>query len=221
MTTPNSSRWPDLFDAALSIIDHANDAGIGLDDWTFGGGTALMLQIDHRESYDIDLFISDPQYLPYLNPFTQGHKLAIAPCDYTTDGRRTLRIVFADIGEIDFICCPPITAQASMSTTVRNRRVKLETPAEIIAKKVCFRGSRMQPRDMFDIAATVVAFGEDHAVKALSPFRSACQTALITAEAMDAAFARSVMSSLLAHDEFSSLHENAQDITCKVLRRIA
>ena len=34
-----------------------------------------MLQIDHRESHDIDLFLSDPQFLPYLNPETEGFEL--------------------------------------------------------------------------------------------------------------------------------------------------
>lgn len=31
-----------------------------------------MLQIDHRESDDIDIFLDDPQVLPFLNPETQG-----------------------------------------------------------------------------------------------------------------------------------------------------
>jgi len=31
-----------------------------IDSWTFGGGTALMLQIDHRESFDVDIFLDDP-----------------------------------------------------------------------------------------------------------------------------------------------------------------
>jgi hypothetical protein len=28
-----------------------------------GGGTAMMMQIDHRSSRDIDIFVSDPQLL--------------------------------------------------------------------------------------------------------------------------------------------------------------
>ncbi|WP_457663786.1 hypothetical protein [Sinorhizobium medicae] len=31
-----------------------------------------MLQIDHRESFDVDIFLDDPQLLPYLNPKKQG-----------------------------------------------------------------------------------------------------------------------------------------------------
>ncbi len=50
-------------------------AALPLDPWSFDGGTALMLQLGHRESYDIDLF-TDPRYLPTcLNPETLGFEL--------------------------------------------------------------------------------------------------------------------------------------------------
>jgi hypothetical protein len=28
----------------------------------------MMLQIDHRESHDVDIFLPDPQFLSYLDP---------------------------------------------------------------------------------------------------------------------------------------------------------
>lgn len=62
-----------------------------------------MLQIDHRESHDVDLFIRDPQVLPYLNPETQGYALDIMPGSYVSDGVGSLKIVFDGVGEIDFI----------------------------------------------------------------------------------------------------------------------
>jgi len=67
---PNNqaSQWPILFDLAGNIFDHFQATNGFIPDWTFGGGTALMLQIDHRESHDIDLFLDDPQIIPYLNP---------------------------------------------------------------------------------------------------------------------------------------------------------
>jgi nucleotidyltransferase AbiEii toxin of type IV toxin-antitoxin system len=48
---------------ARSLIRQVNSEQVIIDHWTFGGGTAMMLQIDHRESYDIDIFLSDPQLL--------------------------------------------------------------------------------------------------------------------------------------------------------------
>ena len=55
MSAHYTGHWPDLFSMPLSIIDQAAKARIAVDDWTFGGGTALMLQIDHRDSHDIDI----------------------------------------------------------------------------------------------------------------------------------------------------------------------
>jgi hypothetical protein len=82
VNTPNPSRWGELFDQAMMIIDQANGQGEIIGTWTFGGGTALMLHIGHRESHDIDLFIDDPQALPYLNPYTQDYHLEVAPSSH-------------------------------------------------------------------------------------------------------------------------------------------
>ncbi|WP_211314672.1 hypothetical protein [Cereibacter changlensis] len=96
-----------------------------------------MLQIGHRESHDIDLFISDAQYLPFLNPETQGYRLEIAASDYETDGTRALKIVFDGVGEIDFICCGPVTEDPFTLSEIRGRRVRLETPAESSQRRLC------------------------------------------------------------------------------------
>jgi hypothetical protein len=60
--------WEVLFARALEIIDSVGAAGITLEDWSFGGGTVLMLRHRHRISKDVDIFVSDPQYLGYLTP---------------------------------------------------------------------------------------------------------------------------------------------------------
>jgi hypothetical protein len=49
---------------ACSLLRQAN---IVVDNWTLGGGTAMMLQIGHRESDDVDIFLSDPQLLGLLD----------------------------------------------------------------------------------------------------------------------------------------------------------
>lgn len=220
MNTPNPSRWAELFDAAMSVIDQANKAGIGMTDWTFGGGTALMPQISHRDSHDIDLFVSDPQYLPYLNPQTQAYQLSITPSDDETDGTHALKIVFDGIGEIDFICCGTVTADPAGNVDVNGRNVLLETPAEIIAKKIVFRGKRLQPRDIFDIAAATISLDEDALVDALKPSAKQCAEALLVAERMDHGFAAAIMSKLLAREGFNTLHQTAQAITCRLLQRV-
>ncbi len=202
---------------AMAIIDQANAQGIGMNSWSFGGGTALMLQINHRESHDIDLFIEDAQYLPYLNPETQDYDLALAPNDYETDGTRALKIVFEGVGEIDFICCDPVTETPFTKAEIRGRNVRLETPAEILAKKVVFRGSQLQPRDMFDIAAVAQAMGTAYVVEACSTFPDACREALRVTENMNPRLVDAVTEKLLVSEGFLGLQGRAQMIATEIL----
>jgi hypothetical protein len=108
MIVQRPSQWPILFDLMIDILDHFQQANNFKPSWSFGGGTALMLTIDHRESHDIDIFLDDAQVLPYLNPETQGYALLQRPDSYQTDGTRALKLAYQDIGEIDFICCSSI-----------------------------------------------------------------------------------------------------------------
>jgi hypothetical protein len=119
-------------------------------------------------------------------PKTQGYALDINPDGYETDGSRTLKIVFENVGEIDFICAPNLTDKATIKAEVRGRGVLLETPAEIIAKKIYYRGAAMQPRDMFDIASV-----------ARTPSGVKCESALKVARQMNPQFAETIMARLL------------------------
>lgn len=215
-----ASKWADLFDQACHIIDQANSEITLIDSWTFGGGTALMLQIDHRESFDVDIFLDDPQLLPYLNPRTQGYTLDINPDGYETDGSRTLKIVFENVGEIDFICAPRLTDNPTVKAAVRGRDVLLETPAEIIAKKIYYRGAAMQPRDMFDIACVMRSHGLDYLNDALTPFRGKCEAALKVARQMNPQFAETIMTRLLHRVGFSDVPLLAQAMTIQLLETV-
>jgi hypothetical protein len=215
-----ASKWGDLFDQAARIIDQANSKSMLIDSWSFGGGTALMIQIVHRESFDVDIFLDDPQLLPYLNPQTQGYALDINPVGYETDGSRALKIVFDNVGEIDFICAPSLTDDPFVKAQVRGRNVLLETPAEIIAKKIYYRGASMQPRDMFDIACVMKVLGTDYLIKALSPFRDGCEKALNIARQMNPQFAAAIMTRLLYQEPFSEIPREAQAMTIQLLETI-
>jgi hypothetical protein len=184
-----------------------------------GGGTALMLQIDHRESHDIDLFLDDPQVMPFLNPETQGYSLDHNPDGYEGDGSHVLKLTFGDIGEIDFICCASITERPANKTIVRGRDVLLETPAEIVAKKIYYRGSRLQPRDMFDLAAVVEREGEAYVMTALrqcGPER--CEAALRVADVMSPELAVGIIGQLMYREHHAPLLRKAQAVTQAALR---
>lgn len=71
MTSPSTlpdGPWQGLFRHALTLIDEIRKHGTSNPFWTFGGGTVLMLRHGHRVSKDVDIFVSDPQYLGYVNP---------------------------------------------------------------------------------------------------------------------------------------------------------
>ena len=122
------------------------------------------------------------------------------------------------VGEIDFIVCADITDGPSVITEVRGRTVSLETPAEIVAKKVYYRGARLQPLDMFDIAAVAEAYGPDYLV---APLRScgteALKKALDVAQSADPQFVSAVIKKLMLREKTSSLAETSQVTTAKLL----
>jgi hypothetical protein len=68
------------------MIGQVNSERCIIDHWAIGGGTAMMLQIDHRESHDIDIFLRDAQLLPFLDPQRRDFAFEILPKDYTGDG---------------------------------------------------------------------------------------------------------------------------------------
>lgn len=64
----DKNDWARLFRIACALIREVNSDADLIRGWTLGGGTALMLQIVHRESDDVDIFLHDSQQLPLLDP---------------------------------------------------------------------------------------------------------------------------------------------------------
>lgn len=149
MAESRLNTWEILFQRALELIDSVAEAAPPLEDWTFGGGTVLMRRYRHRLSKDIDIFISDPQYLPYLNPRVSSRAEALTTKYLEQAG--FVKLFFPE-GEIDFVVSAPLTASPTVKETVLGRSVQVETSAEIIAKKVQHRGHEFTSRDMFDLA---------------------------------------------------------------------
>ncbi|WP_412506670.1 nucleotidyl transferase AbiEii/AbiGii toxin family protein [Roseovarius sp. SYSU LYC5161] len=207
-----------MFDIAISIIEQANPGSDLNGNWTFGGGTALMLQISHRESHDIDMFIRDPQILPFLNPETQDYVLTTLPSNYSSDGSRSLKITFDGIGEIDFICCGLALDGHTARQQIRGVWVDLEIPAEIVTKKVIYRGARLQPRDLFDIAAVARSKGVEYLARPLSSFPDKVEIAQNVVERYQNQLLQPVLDSLNVKRGFESIRKKAQADTLKVLR---
>jgi len=210
------SHWARLFRIACALIRQVNSEQSIIEDWTLGGGTAMMLQIDHRDSHDVDIFLSDPQLLPYLDPQKRDFQFEIWPIDYDGDGSSFQKLAFKDIGEIDFIVGRAMTPSPTTRTTVEGETTLLETIPEIIAKKIYYRGSSIKPRDIFDIAAA----GEQHAdpvINALRSYRAEVQAALAAIDRLNPDFVNSAISQLSIKDKFRPLAKTALKQTKELL----
>lgn len=156
--------WETLFRRALDLIDSVSDAGIVLQDWSFGGGTVLMRRHRHRFSKDIDIFVSDPQYLGYLTPRLNTKAEALTA--HYIEQNNSLKLYFPE-GEIDFVASAPLTENPTITETLCGREVRVETSTEIIAKKVWHRGEQFTARDIFDLA--MVSEKEPEALRKIKP----------------------------------------------------
>lgn len=156
--------WQTLFQRALLLIDSARDNGATLDYWSFGGGTVLMRRHHHRFSKDIDIFVSDPQCLPYLSPRLNDQAESLTS-DYIEQAG-FLKLNFPE-GEIDFVASAPLTENATVVEVLFGSEVQVETSSEIIAKKVWYRGDQFTARDIFDLA--MVAEKEPAALLQIQP----------------------------------------------------
>jgi hypothetical protein len=137
--------WETLFQRALELIDSLSDAGVVLQDWSFGGGTVLMRRFLHRVSKVIDIFVSDPQYLAYLTP-RLNTKAETLTANYIEQAG-FLKLYFPQ-GEIDFVASAPLTENPTVIETLFGREVRVETSTEIIAKKLWHRGEQFTARDI-------------------------------------------------------------------------
>ncbi len=209
MIAPNSqSDWARLFRVACGLIRQVNSKEFIIDNWTFGGGTGMMLQIHHRESHDVDIFLSDPQLLPFLDPRTHDFTFEIQPTDYKGDGAKSLKLVFENIGEIDFIVGGLLTSTPTKSTTIEGEVVQLETVPEIITKKVYYRGSSIQPRDIFDIAAG----GDAHAhsiISELKSYKSEVAETLSAIEKLNPDFINRAIADLAIKPQYDAIAKTA------------
>lgn len=157
--------WEGLFPHAFALMNEVKVHGGVEPFWTFGGGTVLMLRYDHRLSFDIDLFVPDPQYLGFMTPRLSAVAEAITG-DYVEQANY-VRLVL-DAGEIDVVAAVNLTDEPFELWEIMGRQVRVETAAEIVAKKLYHRGYSGQARDLFDLAAVIDA--EPDALRAAASF---------------------------------------------------
>lgn len=156
--------WRSLWPRALILMSHLEKVAVD-PQWTFGGGTVLMLRFDHRFSKDIDLFVPDPQYLGHVNP-----RLGGPAEELTSEYEESAEFIKLQLpeGEIDVVTGAPLTSPNFELVEYDHRQIRVETSAEIIAKKMWHRGDQAKARDLFDLCA--VATLEPEAIEVAQPF---------------------------------------------------
>jgi len=111
-----------------------------------------MLRYQHRMSKDIDIFVPDPQYLGFFSPRLSD--IAEEVSDEYVEGNGFVKLIRAE-GEIDFVASPNLTDTPFEVWTLLGRKVRVETAAEIVAKKLWHRGDRVSARDIFDLSLVI------------------------------------------------------------------
>jgi Nucleotidyl transferase AbiEii toxin, Type IV TA system len=210
------SGWARLFRIACDLIHQVNSDTLIIDHWTLGGGTAMMLQIDHRESHDVDLFLNEVQLLPFLNPQTHDFKFEIAPTGYNGDGTSFLKIAFDGIGEIDFIVRQALTKSPTIEREIEGEKTLLETVPEIITKKIVHRGAHILARDIFDVAAGAEQYS-DAIVKSLQTYPNAVRATLKKLDELNPDFVNRTMQALMIQAPFRKISTSAIERTKEIL----
>jgi hypothetical protein len=101
---------------------------------------------------------------------------------------------------------------------VLGHAVALEKAGEIIAKKVTYRGTLFQPRDMFDLAAVTEHYGTDYSVETLRQCSEKARTgAFAGVQQANPESVRKLNSQLMVREKTVHLVESAQDISRTVL----
>lgn len=128
--------------------------------WSFGGGTALALfYLQHRRSYDVDIFVHDPQYFAFLSPKWFIDEQTIFQPDYLEQADHISLATLTGV-KVDLLLAPNLTDKPSSLRKVGPVECYVDSLEEIIAKKIRYRRMRVKTRDIVDIGVAISQFPE-------------------------------------------------------------
>ncbi|MGA7874255.1 MAG: nucleotidyl transferase AbiEii/AbiGii toxin family protein [Desulfoferrobacter sp.] len=133
---------------------------IPLEAWSFGGGTALALfYLQHRRSYDVDIFVHDPQYFSFLSPKWFIDDQTVFQSDYLEQADHISLATLTGV-KVDLLLAPNLTDEPSSLRKVGRVKCYVESLEEIIAKKIRYRRTQAKTRDIVDIGVAITQFPE-------------------------------------------------------------
>ena len=112
-----------------------------------------------------------------------------------------------------------VTDTPTTTQTIEGEDVDLETVAEIIAKKLHYRGATIKPRDIFDIAAA--ARGDRNSIiRALKPHKDDVAQTLGAIERLKPDFVNATIAELAIKDSFKPIVATALGDAIELLKSI-
>lgn len=217
---PRVTHWRRLLDEGIAVIATLNREAALLTDWTLGGGTALMLQIGHRTSYDVDIFFSDPQLFGYIKRAISETIFTLQPTGLLDDGTRFVKVSFGQFGEVDFICSGQMKQNATKLISIDDFVVNVDSCEEIVLKKIFYRGASIQPRDIFDIACVAEFIGGPKLRECIRLIKPSAEKALSSLLRLDQDYYRAVARELDVDERYFGIRDDGYQITKSVLAAV-
>ncbi|MCL4431971.1 MAG: nucleotidyl transferase AbiEii/AbiGii toxin family protein [Epsilonproteobacteria bacterium] len=123
----------------------------------FGGGTALSIYyFQHRLSFDIDLFLTDQQYLSYFSPKHWIEDTDNFDDRHYIDTHNHIGVVSANNIKVDILVdSSSKSLLIDTSKDIFSFDIRVESIEDILAKKIVFRKKDNKARDIFDIAVAI------------------------------------------------------------------
>src|SRR5580700_9392936 len=100
MVVITHESWKDVLRIAIDVFRALEKRGFARPDFVMGGGTVLMFRLEHRLSRDIDLFLSDVQYLSLFTPRLNDYTASLVS-DYVEQANFVKLVL--PCGDIDFL----------------------------------------------------------------------------------------------------------------------
>ena len=124
----------------------------------FGGGTALAIyHFQHRKSFDIDLFVTDPQILNYLSPKHWLEDSRLFNTAKYIDLANHIRLLTKENIKIDILVSQDFIGHAIIdnSHAFFQESIYVESLEDILAKKIVYRKDQNKSRDIIDLSVAL------------------------------------------------------------------
>lgn len=191
----------------------------------FGGGTALAIYyFQHRLSFDVDLFVQDPQFIAYLSPKHWIEDSQTFGDQEYIDFANHIRVLSSKSKiKLDVLVAQDNLANCLVddSKKIFTTTIHVESIEDIIAKKIVHRRASNFTRDIIDIG---IAIEKENILEKLLKIEaiskqdiSELNTAL---DNLDRKKFNSELEVVKPFDEYLELAQNSPDIIQKECKKI-